>query len=235
MLLRRRPHVHLAGHRRDHGRRRRDDRLGHRRPGDARRGSATASTRAASRSCTACARADGESRMWNAILDPRPAPPGAVGRRWPSRVLVALAIPAFSMHTVQTGTDDLPRKLEVMQVYDRMQAAFPGGRSRPSVAVEADGRDVARDRLGRSSELERQGRRDRHDERARSTSRVSPDKHVALVNIPMKGNGTDDVSSRGGRDAARRHRPRHGRHARRASSTRTCPAWPRSPRTGTTS
>ena len=44
---RRRADLHRARRRRDHGRRRRDDRLGHRRAGRARRGSATASRRAA--------------------------------------------------------------------------------------------------------------------------------------------------------------------------------------------
>ena len=59
-------------------------------------------------------------------------------------VLSRSPIPAFSMHTVQTGTDDLPRKLEVMKVYDRMQAAFPGGEIPAVVAVEAEDVDVAR-------------------------------------------------------------------------------------------
>ena len=99
------------------------------------------------------------------------------------------------MHTVQTGTDDLPRKLEVMKVYDRMQAAFPGGEIPAVVAVEAN--DVTTPQIAAAVKRPRgQGRRDRHDERAGRRRRVSPDKHVAHVNIPMKGNGTDDVSSR---------------------------------------
>ena len=103
-------------------------------------------------------------------------------------------MPAFSMHTVQTGTDDLPRNLEVMQVYDRMQAAFPGGEIPAVVAVEAD--DVTTPAMASAiKDLER---------KAVATGelngpvdvRVSPDKHVALVNIPMDGNGTDATSTR---------------------------------------
>ena len=45
-------------------------------------------------------------------------------------ILVALSIPALGMHTANPGTSGLPRDLEVMKVYDRIQAAFPGGRSR---------------------------------------------------------------------------------------------------------
>ena len=52
-------------------------------------------------------------------------------------MLIVLALPAFGMHTVLTGTDDLPRKLEVMKVYDREQAAFPGGQIPAVVAIEA--------------------------------------------------------------------------------------------------
>jgi uncharacterized membrane protein YdfJ with MMPL/SSD domain len=136
-------------------------------------------------------RADGESRLWNAILDRvlrRPALSAGIA----AAVLVAMAIPAFSMHTVQTGTDDLPRKLEVMQVYDRMQAKFPGGEIPAVVAIEA--RDASSPQLASAiKDLER---------RAVATGnfnapvdvRVSPDDHVALVNVPMKGNGTDDQS-----------------------------------------
>ena len=69
-------------------------------------------------------------------------------------LLVALAMPAFSMHTALPGTDDLPRDLEVMRVYDRMQAAFPGGQIPAVVVVRA--RDVrSGDVRGAIGDLER--------------------------------------------------------------------------------
>jgi RND superfamily putative drug exporter len=109
-------------------------------------------------------------------------------------VLVALAIPAFSMHTVQTGTDDLPRKLEVMRVYDRMQASFPGGEIPAVVAVEAS--DVTSPQFASAvRKLEREAVATGTMNAPVDVS-VSPDKHVALINIPMKGNGTDGVSNR---------------------------------------
>src|ERR687886_308242 len=80
---------------------------------------------------------DGDSRVWGAVLS-RVLKRPALSAGLAAAVLVALAIPAFSMHTVQTGTDDLPRKLEVMKVYDRMQAAFPGGEIPAVVTVQAD-------------------------------------------------------------------------------------------------
>ena len=94
-----------------------------------------------------------------------------------------MAIPAFSMHTVLTGTDDLPRDLSVMKTYDRMQAAFPGGQIPAVVVVKAD--DVTKPdvraaiaemerRAVAEPEHERPGRRDDQpgqDGRHRCTSR----------------------------------------------------------------
>ena len=138
-------------------------------------------------------RADGESRMWNAVLT-RVLKRPALSAGLAVAVLVALAIPAFSMHTVQTGTDDLPRKLEVMQVYDRMQAAFPGGEIPAVVAVEA--KDVTSPEIASAvKQLEAKAVATGTMNAPVDVS-VSPDKHVALINVPMKGNGTDDVSSR---------------------------------------
>jgi uncharacterized membrane protein YdfJ with MMPL/SSD domain len=133
----------------------------------------------------------GESRVWNAVL-------GVVLRRplasavAAAGVLIVLAIPAFNMHTVLTGTDDLPRKLEVMKVYDRMQAAFPGGQIPAVVAIQGD--DVTTPQIAAATK--------EMGNRAFATGKmngpldvtVSPDKHVASVAIPMKGDGTDQSS-----------------------------------------
>src|ERR671921_1492843 len=138
-------------------------------------------------------RADGESRVWGAVLT-RVLKRPALSAGLAAAVLVALATPAFSMHTVQTGTDDLPRKLEVMKVYDRMQAAFPGGEIPAVVAVQAD--DVTTPQLAAAvKELERKAVATGTMNAPVDVS-VSPDRHVALINVPMKGNGTDDVSNK---------------------------------------
>ena len=173
-------------------------------------------------------RADGESRMWNAILDKvlrRPALSAIVA----GALLVALAVPAFSMHTVHTGTDDLPRKLEVMQVYDRMQAAFPGGEIPAVVAVEAD--DVTTPAIGvgdqgpraqgrRHRRAQRPGRRQRQPRQARRAGRTS--RWTATGPTPRRPAPWPSC-------AAGSCRTRWA--ARPASRTPTCPAWRRSPRT----
>src|SRR3954452_3939435 len=136
-------------------------------------------------------RTDGDSRVWGWILDKvlkRPAVSAVVA----TALLVVMALPAFGMHTVLSGTDDYSRKLEVMQVYDRMQAAFPGGQIPAIVAVEA--KDVTTPRIAAAT-------KEMGDE-AIATGKfnaplsvdVSPDKHVALISIPMQGNGTDNAS-----------------------------------------
>jgi uncharacterized membrane protein YdfJ with MMPL/SSD domain len=138
------------------------------------------------------ARGDGDSRMWGAVLDrvlKRPLLSAGVA----TAVLVAMAIPAFSMHTVLTGTDDLPRKLEVMKTYDRMQAAFPGGQIPAVVAVKAQ--DVtAPDVRAAIADMERQAVASPYMNGPTDVT-VSPDKTVASVHIPMSGTGTDEPSS----------------------------------------
>jgi RND superfamily putative drug exporter len=138
-------------------------------------------------------RASGESRAWSWVLGKvlrRPALSAIAA----AAVLVALALPALGMHTVLTGTDDLPRKLEVMKVYDRMQAAFPGGQVPAVVAIEA--KDVTTPQVVAATK--------QLGDRALATGTmngplavsVSPDRHVASISIPMKGDGTDAESGR---------------------------------------
>ena len=101
--------------------------------------SATGSSAAGSRSSRA-ARARTASRASGARSSaPCCATRSSSAARRPP-LLVALAIPAFSLHTVDSGAQGLPRDLPVMQVYDRIQKAFPGGAGPAVVVVSA--RDV---------------------------------------------------------------------------------------------
>jgi RND superfamily putative drug exporter len=133
-----------------------------------------------------------DSRAWGWVLNKVLKRP-VVSAVAATGVLVVLALPAFGMHTVLTGTDDLPRKLEVMKVYDRMQGAFPGGQIPAVVAIE--GKDVTTPQIAKAT-------KDLQD-RAFATKlmngpidvSVSPDKHVAMIAIPTKGDGTDAQSA----------------------------------------
>src|SRR5215217_188788 len=135
----------------------------------------------------------GESRVWGAILDrvlKRPLVSVIVA----GGLLAALTIPAFSMHTVNPGVTGLPRDLEVMQAYDKIDAAFPGDGVPAEVVVKAD--DVTSPAATAAIEdLQRQ---------AIATGRlhepvdvdINPDKTVATIDLAVDGTGTDAASER---------------------------------------
>jgi uncharacterized membrane protein YdfJ with MMPL/SSD domain len=133
----------------------------------------------------------GESRVWGWILDRVLARP-VISLVVAGGILVALAIPAVNMHTVNAGASGLPKDLEVTKVYDRIQAAFPGGPLPAIVAVQAD--DVTKPEIQAAV-------KDMSDKALASgqmsepvTTDISPDKTVEVVSIPMNGNGTDKTS-----------------------------------------
>ena len=138
-------------------------------------------------------RTRGESRVWGAIID-RVLKRPVLSVVLAGGLLVALTIPAFSMHTMNPGIAGLPRDIEVMQAYDKIQAAFPGG-SVPAVTVvkaadvtapEVQGaiRDLQREALATGQLMEP------------SSVEVNPAKTVATVALAVKGDGTDAASER---------------------------------------
>ncbi len=133
----------------------------------------------------------GESRAWGWILDRvlrRPVLSLVLG----GGLLVALTIPAFGMQTVNPGAQGLPRDLPVMQTYDRIMEAFPGGPLPAVVAVQADDVTAPEVRAGIDAMTERALASGRMSEPV--TTQVSPDRSVAVVSIPMDGTGTDATS-----------------------------------------
>jgi uncharacterized membrane protein YdfJ with MMPL/SSD domain len=133
----------------------------------------------------------GESRVWGAILDrvlKRPLVSAIVA----GGLLVALAIPAFSMHTVNPGVAGLPRSLDVMQAYDKIQAAFPGGNVPAVTVIKAD--DVtAPDVKAAIADLQRQGVATGQLTEPTNVE-INPAKTVATVSMGVLGDGTDRTS-----------------------------------------
>src|SRR3954451_798333 len=67
-----------------------------------------------------------ESRIWGWIVDrvmKRPLLTGGLA----ATLLIAMAIPAFSLHTADPGAQGLPRDMPIVKTYNRIQKAFPGG------------------------------------------------------------------------------------------------------------
>ena len=132
-----------------------------------------------------------ESRFWSAVTSRVMRHPVA-STLVAGGLLVALAIPALGMNVVETGTDDLPKDLPIVETYERFTEAFPEEANGVEVAVKAD--DVtsgptaaAIDQL--VSEAEASG-----TAIGESEVTTSDDGTVASVAIPTAGNGTDDAS-----------------------------------------
>ena len=81
--------------------------------------------------------ANGDSRVWGKIV-------GAVLRRpvvsvvLSGGLLLALAIPALQLRTIQPAIETFPQSLPSIQTYNRIQAAFPGSEIPAGVVVKAN-------------------------------------------------------------------------------------------------
>jgi uncharacterized membrane protein YdfJ with MMPL/SSD domain len=134
----------------------------------------------------------GESHFWGAILEPvlrRPLLWGVLA----AGVLIAIAVPALRLHTTVNSTEGLPRSLAVVRTYDKIQKVFPGEAIAAQVVVQAP--DVRSGRVRNAiGELRR---------RALASGEmfqpVEVDLNnagtVALVSIPIAGNGNDSASN----------------------------------------
>ena len=131
-------------------------------------------------------RAGGQSRAWGFIIDHVLRHP-AVSCALSAGLLLAFALPALNMHTVDPGTIGLPRNLPIMHTYDRIQAAFPGGPSPAVVVVKASDVTTPRVENGIFDFI--------HTAMGRGnnplSTTVSPDRTVAVVTIGLPGSGTD--------------------------------------------
>jgi RND superfamily putative drug exporter len=134
---------------------------------------------------------EGESRVWSAILD-RVLRHPLVSAVIAGAVLIVLAVPALRMNTVDSGIEGIPDSLPIMQTYERIQDAFPGGPIPLVAVVQAD--DVTDPAVAAGLE-------DMNDQALATdlmnkpvSVEVNPDGTVAVVSIPMKGNGTDSTS-----------------------------------------
>jgi uncharacterized membrane protein YdfJ with MMPL/SSD domain len=138
-------------------------------------------------------RTDGNSRVWGAVLDRvlrRPALSAIAAIAF----LLVLAAPVLDMKTALTGAADLPRSVEIMNTYDRIQAAFPGGPLPAVVAVEADDVTAPAVQEGLADFREQAVATGQMQEPI--TVQTNQANTVALVSVPLDGTGTDDASNR---------------------------------------
>lgn len=106
--------------------------------------------------------------------------------------LVALALPAFGMHTKLPNLTDLPHDLKIVRTYDRIQHAFPGSQTPAVVVVKAPRVDTPG--MRRAYELFRRRALATGELYAPFTVILNPDRTVARIDFAIAGNG-DNVAS----------------------------------------
>jgi putative drug exporter of the RND superfamily len=135
----------------------------------------------------------GPSRIWMHVLDRVLTRPG-LSAGLAATFLVALAVPALSLHTsVLSAPEELPHTLPVMKTFLRVQHAFPGG-PQPAVVV-VSGNDVTSPRVtSQIASLKRDAIATREMYNP-VTVDVNQAHDVAVISIPMAGDGQDGAST----------------------------------------
>jgi uncharacterized membrane protein YdfJ with MMPL/SSD domain len=135
-------------------------------------------------------RDDGEGRIWGAIVD-RVLRRPAVSVVLAGGLLVALAVPAYQLHTANPSIDTYPQKLLV--TYNRLKEAFPGTDVAASVVVKAPNVEApaVQEAIGQLKW--------RAIDSGVMNEPIDVDinaaKTVANINIPVEGDGTDSTSN----------------------------------------
>jgi uncharacterized membrane protein YdfJ with MMPL/SSD domain len=135
-------------------------------------------------------RDDGEGRIWGAIIDRvlrRPVLSAALA----GGLLVALAVPALQLHLANPSIDTYPQKF--LTTYNRLKEAFPGTEVAATVVVKAPNVEApaVQEAIGQV------------EWRAIDSGvmnepidvDVNAAKTVAVMNIPVEGDGTDATSN----------------------------------------
>jgi uncharacterized membrane protein YdfJ with MMPL/SSD domain len=134
----------------------------------------------------------GGGRGWSWILDRvlrRPVVSVVVS----AGILVALALPALGMKTVVPGAEALPKDLEAVQVYDRLQKAFPGEADPAVVVVQAPSIDEPRVDAAIENLQARALASGQINQPV--TVDVNEARTVAQIELPLQGSGTDAASN----------------------------------------
>jgi RND superfamily putative drug exporter len=134
-----------------------------------------------------------EPKVWGAVVDRVLRHPVAAVTL-AGGVVLALALPAFGLHTSTPGLQGLPGGLPIVKTLNRIEAAFPGGPQPAAVVIQAPNVTTPQVR-GAIAGLER---------RALATGQmhqpitvdVNAAHDVAVVQVPLSGKGTDATSTR---------------------------------------
>jgi uncharacterized membrane protein YdfJ with MMPL/SSD domain len=135
---------------------------------------------------------DSGGRAWSFVLD-RVLRHPVVSVISATALLLVMASPLLHMHTADSGTEAIPRSLPIMKVYDKMQAAFPGGEIPAEVVIKA--KDVTSPKITAAvKQLERDAIATGQVKEPVDVT-VSADKTVMQISLPILGTGTDKASN----------------------------------------
>jgi uncharacterized membrane protein YdfJ with MMPL/SSD domain len=107
-------------------------------------------------------------------------------------VLIALTVPALGMNTVEPGIEALPQSLNAVQVYNRLQAAFPGEQMPAVAVVKAPSVDDPRVETAIAELRTRAITSGAAHEPV--TVEVNDTQTVARIELPLAGTGSDETS-----------------------------------------
>jgi len=134
---------------------------------------------------------DGESPFWTTVLRPVLRHP-AVSALVAGAILVVLALPAFRLHTAVLGANDIPQNLPIMKTFQRIEKAFPGGPLPARVVVSAE--DVTAPAVAHGISALRTKALATGLMHEPITVRTNPAHTVAVVDVPLSGDGVDRAS-----------------------------------------
>ncbi|HLJ99070.1 MAG TPA: MMPL family transporter, partial [Streptosporangiaceae bacterium] len=134
----------------------------------------------------------GDSRFWKAVLDRVLARPG-LSAALAAGFLLVLASPVIGLHTEFLNIQQmLPSSTPIVQSYDRVMAAFPGGPAPAMVVVKAPdiSSPAARQQIAALA--------DWHSPAMGQPIVVTtyPAANIARIQVPLAGNGIDATSQR---------------------------------------
>jgi uncharacterized membrane protein YdfJ with MMPL/SSD domain len=135
-------------------------------------------------------RADGEGRIWGAIVD-RVLRRPVLSVVLAGGVLVALAVPAIQLHTAQPSIDTYPQKF--LGTYNRLKQAFPGTEIGATVVVKAPNVETPQ-MLEAIGQLKWRAI-DSGVMNEPIDVDVNASKTVAVISIPIEGDGIDATSN----------------------------------------
>ena len=137
-------------------------------------------------------RSAGPSRFWSGVLGRVLARP-AFSALMATALLVTLAVPALRLHTsVLSPSEELPHDMAIMKTYARVQQAFPGGPQPARVVVS--GADVTSRRVAAQIQALRREALASRQMFEPVTVDVNPTHDVAVIGVPIAGDGQDRAS-----------------------------------------